>query len=224
MKFELSDSFHQFFNRHGLIEFEDTFSEEDLELLATKLQSQLVHSLEGKPLEISSNVEIWKAGRDLWIQDPTIQRILTKSQIGAIASFLFRKRPLRLVYTQTLFNRSSDIPLTQSFTLDDISSMTPVLGGALLCFHSSAVHEEEGLLPDLTKQRTGRIIFFSATQPIDFPALFAQKGLHCLLLCFAASKVRYKLQPLDVNTHELKKSGYVFGDLIKEKEAPYLYH
>lgn len=224
MKFELSDSFHQFFNRHGLIEFEDTLSSEDLNLLATKLQSQLVHSLEGKPLEISSNVELWKAGRDLWIQDPTIQKILTKSQIGAIASFLFKKRPLRLAYTQTLLNQASDMPLTQSFTLDDISSMTPILGGALLCFHSTTIDKEEGLIPDLTKQRTGRIIFFSANKPIDFPSLFAQKGLHCLLLCFAPAKVRYKLQPLDVNTHILKKSGYVFGDLIKEKEAPYLYH
>lgn len=224
MKFELLDSFHQFFNRHGLIEFEETFSSEDLEQLSLKLQSQLVRSLEGKPLEISSNVELWKAGRDLWLQDPTIQKILTKSQIGAIASFLFKKRPLRLAYTQTLLNQSSDIPLNQSFTLNDISSMTPILGGAFLCFHSSSTHEDEGLLPDLTKQRTGRIIFFSATQPIDFPSLFAQKGLHCLLLGFAPAKLRYKLQPLDVNTHILKKSGYVFGDYIKEKEAPYLYH
>ncbi len=224
MKFELSDSFHQFFNRHGLIEFEETFSSEDLEQLSSKLQSQLARSLGGKPLEISSNVELWKAGRDLWLQDSTIQKILTKSQIGAIASFLFKKRPLRLAYTQTLLNQSSDIPLTQSFTLNDISSMTPILGGALLCFHSSSTHEDEGLLPDLTKQRTGRIIFFSATQPIDFPSLFAQKGLHCLLLCFAPAKLRYKLQPLDVSTHILKKSGYVFGDYIKEKEAPYLYH
>lgn len=224
MKFELLDSFHQFFNRHGLIEFEETLPLKELDLLADKLQSQLALSLEGKPLEISSNADIWKAGRDLWLQDPSILKILTKSQIGAIASFLFKKRPLRLAYAQTLFNQSSDIPINQSYNLDEISSMTPILGGALLCFHSPISHAEEGLLPEITKQRTGRVIFFSATQPIDFPSLFAQKGLHCLLLCFAATKVRYKLQPLDINTHTLKKSGYVFGDLIKEKESPYLYH
>lgn len=224
MQFELSDSFHQFFSKHGLIEFEEILSSKELEELSTKITNSLLHALEGKPLEIASNADIWKAGRDLWIQDPTIQKIITKSQIGAIASFLYKKRPLRLAYTQTILNQSSDLPLSKSLSLTEISSMTPVLGGALLCFHSSVSHEGEDLLPTLIKPRTGRIVFFSATQPIDFPSLFAEKDLHCLLLCFAPSKVRYKLEALDVNTHNLKKSGYVFGDLIKEKEAPYLYH
>jgi hypothetical protein len=224
MKFELQDSFHQFFVKHGLIEFEETLPSKDLEILSDKLQAQLSTSLRGKPIEISSNEEIFAAGRDSWSQDPSILKILSKSQIGSIASFLFKKRPLRLAYTQTIFNQAKDSPFKESFTLNDISSMTPVLGGAIICFHSPSTYEEEGELPDLSKQRTGRIIFFSATQPIDFPALFAQQGLRCLLLCFAPPKVRYKLQPLDVNTHTLKKSGYVFGDLIKEKEAPYLYH
>ncbi len=224
MKFELSESFPQFFAKHGLIEFEDLLSPKELEELSSKLNEALVRSLNNKPLEISTNQDTWKAGRDLWAQNPQILKLLTKSPIGSVASFLFKKKPLRLAYTQMIFAQDTDIPVGQNLSVSDIGSMTPVLGGALICLQSPASYESEDLLPDLTKPRSGRVIFFSEKQQVPLPSLFAQKGLCCLLLCFAPSKVRYKLQPLDLHTHELKKSGYVFGDLIGEKEAPYLYH
>ena len=60
--------------------------------------------------------------------------------------------------------------------------------------------------------------------PIPFPELLKTEGYQGILLAFSPSKLRYKLQPLDVHTHELKKSGYGFGDRLLEEEAPYLYH
>jgi|GEM_PF-1744259 len=223
MKFELSDSFAHFFARYGLIEFEDVFPEKDLKQLSLKLKTALEQSPEGKPLTIASNADIWLAGRNLWMKDPSILKLLTKSPVGAIASFLFKKKPLRLGYTQTILANASDTLPAELKTLDQIGSLTPVLGGALLCFESS-IEEEEKDLPDLEKIRSGRIIFFSSEQTIPLPSLLGQKDLHCLLLCFAPQKVRYKLQPSDVHTHTLKKSGYVFGDLVGEKEIPYLVH
>lgn len=224
MKFELSDSFHHFFAKNNLIEFENVFSSDELNLLSSKLQNGLKQALNGKPIEIASNKNLWEAGRNLWMKDPSIQRMLTKSSIGSIASFLFKKRPLRLGYSQSIFNNASDHPFSDSFSLATISSMTPVLGGACLCFNSPTTYDQEDALPDLARQRAGRIIFFSAEHLINFPSIFSQNGLHCLLLCFVPQKPRYKHQPLDVHTHELKKSGYVFGDILGEKEVPYLYH
>ena len=224
MRFELSDSFRNFFSKNHLIEFEEILSSDEADLLSTKIETLLTSSLGSVPFKCASNKELWAAGRDQWKQDTEIKKILLKSRIGEIASFLFKKKQIRMAYTQSLVTGSlRDSPFTESHTLEEISSMTPILGGVFLSLSPSEETEEE-LLPDLRKQKKGRAMFFSSTLPIPFPELFQKQGQKTLLVCFTEARVRYKMQPLDVHTHTLKKCGYTFGDLILEAEAPYLQH
>lgn len=225
MRFELSDSFRNFFSKNHLIEFEEILSSDEADLLSSKIDTLLTSSLGHIPLKNASNKELWAAGRDQWKQDPEIKKIISKSRIGEIASFLFKKKQIRFVYTQSLVTGSlKDLPFSENHTLAEISSMDPILGGVFLSLSSPEETLEEELLPDFRKQKKGRALFFSAHLPIPFPELFHQKGQKTLLICFSEQRVRYKMQPLDVHTHALKKLSYTFGDLILEAEAPYLQH
>lgn len=225
MRFELSDSFRNFFSKNHLIEFEEILSLDEADLLSSKIDALLPSALGKTPLQCASNKELWAAGRDQWKQDPEIKKILLKSRIGEIASFLFKRKQIRFAYTQSIVTGSlQDLPFAENHTLAEISSMDPILGGVFLSLNSPDESFEEEILPDFRKQKKGRALFFSATQPIPFPELFRQKGQKTLLICFTEQRVRYKMQPLDVHTHALKKLGYTFGDLILEAEAPYLQH
>lgn len=223
MKFEFEDSFFRFFREHGIIEFQEMLSSDRLAELSLAIEESLQSGLKNKPRDLATDEELRTIGRDPWLRNPKILKILLKSQIGSLASFLFKKKPIRLAYMQALFSSKGDAPLKESASLESIASMTPILGGALICLQSPVTRSEEHSVPTLSDPRTGRILFFSAQTPIDFEALTKVPSLHTVLLCFCEGKVRYTLQPRDPHTHELKKSGYVFGDLIGEQHAPYLY-
>lgn len=227
MRFTLPDSYTEFFSKNQIIELEDILTLPEADLLCSKLEKSLSNALNSKPLTIASNMEMWKAGRTLWEEDPEIKNLLLHLKLGEIAHFLFKKRPIRLAYAQTFFTeQKEDSPFSENTTLGDISSFTPVLGGVFLCLNSldSLEDKEPSLLPDLKMQKKGRAIFFSEKYPIPLLELFKQKGLRYLLLCFIPQAARYKLESKDPNTHLLKKRGYVFGDTLQENTCPYIYY
>ena len=214
MKLSLSDSFRSFFNKNKILEIEDILPSADIDTL-----DKITDTLLSKKTKSS-----FAEGRNLWKKNEQHKKVLSSSKAGEIISFLLKKKPVRLAYTQVLTGKADkELPFSEDHTLEDISSADPILGGAILCLRSSTEKNEEDL-PDLLKQTEGNIIFFSKDHPIPFPQLLAQEGYQGILIVFAPHKVRYKLQPLDIHTHELKKHGYVFGDLLSQEEAPYLYH
>lgn len=211
MKYDLSDSFFDFFTQHGVIEFESILSASDLQTLTSLVETQIGAS------------DPWKSAHNIWQKNGEIKKILFKSSIGEIASFLSKKKPLRLGYTQTI-STLHPCPFTKDQSLEEISSVTPITAGALLCLSSPITQTEESNLPNLSHPKTGSIFFFSAKTPIPFPSLYEKQGITCLLFCFVSSKARYKLNPLDVHTHLWKRSGYAFGDLLPTEALPFLYH
>ncbi len=225
MRFSLPDSYFDFLLKHQILEIEDLMTAQEAETLCEKTESLLVSRLHQKPLCISSNLELWKAGKNLWKEDPEIKKILFHLQLGEISHFLFKKRPIRLAYTQTFFTENKkDAVFSSSEILNNISCVNPLLGGVLLCLRSSDNQESiTPLIPDLKATKKGRAFFFSEQYPIPFPELFQQKGLRMILIAFAPGRLRYKLEPKDIHTHDFKKVGYGFGDLIKEELCPYLY-
>jgi hypothetical protein len=82
--------------------------------------------------------------------------------------------------------------------IEQITSMTETFGGCIL---------------DL---QTGEATFYSPQFPIDFATL----QMPYLFIVFATDKARYQLRDTDPCTHELKKFGYGFGDLITEETHP----
>jgi hypothetical protein len=221
MRFSVCEAFLKFFAEHQVIEFSEIFSSDEIDLLTQQVETALQQSLGKKPLDIASNLDLWKAGRNLHLLSDSLQKMLTKSPIAQILPLLYKKKsPIRIAYTQTFFSVSSDLPLAGIHSLAETSSIDPMLGGALICLSNQGEKPEENK-PDLRHQQKGHVFFFSDQYPIPFAELFAKNGLKCLLLGFAPSQVRYKFQPLDIHTHALKRSGYVFGDSIQEKDCPY---
>lgn len=215
MKFSLSDSFRNFFLKNGTLELEEILSLEEADLLLDLITQKTTTSAYG---------ELAAAGRDLWRSNSEIKKALIKSRIGEIAAFLYKKRPIRLGFTQTIIPKlKNTFPFSTNHSLSEISSIDPILGGVFLCLGNSQEMQSQEL-PDFKNQTKGSAIFFSAKYPIPFEDLILQQGLQGMLICFAPVKIRYTLQPLDKFTHFLKKSGYTFGDLIEEKDAPFLYH
>lgn len=226
MRFSLPDSYFEFFCKHQILEIEDLLSEQEVDDLCRHMETVLLKKLFQKPLDLVSNQEFWKAGKDLWKEDPQIKKILFRLQLGELCHFLFKKRPIRLAYAQTFFTgKQQDLVFSKAASLSNISSASPLLGGALFCFSSTqkeTTSEQPGI-PSLLEIQKKRVFFFSPDYPIPFPELFQEKEMRALLLCFAAGNARYKLEPKDPHTHDLKKEGYVFGDSLKEETCPYLY-
>jgi len=224
MRFSLPDSYFEFFLRNQILEIENLMTLQDAETLSQKYEKLLLKHMHQKPLSLASNPELWKAGKDLWKEDPEIKKILFRLQLGELCHILFKQRPIRLAYTQALFTGDKqDSLFSETELLQNISSMGPLLGGVLLCLDTPSEQEKVALVPDLKNLAKGRAFFFSGEYQIPFAELFKQKRLKMILLCFAPGKVRYKLEPKDPHTHELKKSGYGFGDSLPEEICPYLY-
>ncbi len=82
--------------------------------------------------------------------------------------------------------------------IEQITSMTETFGGCILDLQS------------------GVTTFYSPQFPIDFTTLRAPY----LFIVFATDKARYQLRDTDPCTHQLKRLGYGFGDLITEVTHP----
>ena len=209
-----------FFFKHQRIEFEEVFSSQAMDLLLAHLEEEVRRSLGKKPMDLATNQELWMAGRVL-LSNPSIQKPLFRSCLGTVASSLFRQKLLRLAYGQCLFTESSfDEPMAQEETLEEISSISPIVGGALICL-SDTSKDPQNPLPIPFHQKKGSLLFFSAKYPIPFHELFIQEKSRYLLLCFSTAAMRYRVTPKDPQTHLFKKLGYGSGDLIQEQIAPY---
>jgi hypothetical protein len=225
MRFSILDEYVDFLSKHKCIEFEELLSEDEANRFNQAIERVLLKELKKKSLDQATNADLWKAGRFLWKKDAEIKKMLLKSRIGEIASFLFKKRPIRLGYDQAFFTTGGrDVPLPDLVNLKEISCIEPVLGGAIFNLSDHSFETAQPDLPDMRKQKKGNVIFFTPDYPIPFSDLFQISHLRCLVVCFTLNRVRYKLEPKDLHTHDLKKEGYVFGDLLKEETHPFLYH
>ncbi len=222
MRFSILNEHLDFFHKHRSIAFQDLISSEERESLSKEIERRL-QKLSGKlPLSERSNKDLWQLGRGLSKEIPGIAQWISRSHLGKIAAELFKKNLIRLAYDQVLMTRQAeDLPYQEPFSLADISSIDPILGGALLCIEFPSSETE---LPDLTHQIPGYVTFLDASYPIPFPELFKMKNICCLLICFTQQKARYKLETKDYHTHLLKKEGYAFGDLLLNTTHPLLHY
>lgn len=90
-------------------------------------------------------------------------------------------------------------------TLEEISSFSEVVGGLLLNLTGEGT-ETMDLLP----KQLGSATCLSTEMEIDFPAITQPY----LLLVFAKESARYRKTETDPHTHEGKKMGYGFGDIL----------
>lgn len=143
-------------------------------------------------VSLKTLLEQIQMGRDLERDNPPLLKALHLSRIGQLAADLFGKKRLRMAFTQYGPFFEGALPIEQ------ITSMTETCGGCILDLQS------------------GETTFYTPQFPIDFATLREPY----FFIVFATDKARYQLRDTDPCTHELKKFGYGFGDLITEETHP----
>ncbi len=218
MKFSLPNSYYDFFLKYHILQLENALSIEE----ADQIQNLLYKNLLSK--KNISHQDLWKSGKDLWTHDTEIKKILGRLHLGDLAHFLFKKRPIRLASMHILSTENRGSPLfTEELGLQEICCINPLLGGAMLWINPMNSEDGTKEVPNLLHGSKGDLVFFSENYPIPFPSLYRKENALALIFTFTSSNARYLLAPKDPLTHDLKKSGYVFGDLLQEEECPYLY-
>ena len=168
MPYSLPDSHIEFFTKHQILEVEDLLPTEDAETLCQIIEELLKKRIGQKELHNTSNAIFWKAGRNLDKEDPRILKILFQLQLGKLSYALFKKRPIRIAYTQALCTESpKDSIFSSSDTLLDISSVSPLLGAIIVCLKST--DPQESTHPDLAHLKQGNVFFLSEQYLLDFP-------------------------------------------------------
>ena len=195
MKFALVKEHRDFFARHRYIEFDGILSDKEDSELNQAITSLLIKKIQPKPFSDASPRDLYLAGRDLWREDPAIAKISLKKSLAEIAGELFKESELRIAFDQ--FQEE-----TFSLSIEQMSSISPILGAVAIPLGGQA----------------GRAIYFSASAPLNLHFFSRQ----LLIIAYSANKSQYTLNEKDPNTHNLKKIGYAFGDLLKNDTHPLL--
>ncbi len=226
MKYATDKSHRDYFYKHGLIEFDALFSPEQVQELNEAIDYILCTKLHITKDKLSKqNVNAYfLQGHDLFRHHESLKKLLLFRHLGEIAAELMEVRSLRIGYDQLLVGQGNKPMLEtvygqfllQSGSLQEKSSIKPVICGLILCLEPTQSSESS---PFFSKQ-AGNGIFFKADIPFDTTILSHSQGGRYILIVYAAPRTVYILTENDPHTHALKHIGYVFGDKLSDKLNP----
>jgi hypothetical protein len=248
MKFSVASEHRHYFQKHLSIEFEGLLTQEQLSTLQTACESTLSARLDTRPSRLKDKTadQIFSAGRDLWRSDDQIKKAVTQRILAEIASELIERKPLRLGYDQffpfpTQIQKLVSIEspfadfLQQQPTIKEISCINGILCGIVLCLSGAKgkeildvapMNESQSLLippVNIFPKIAGHGVFFHPDARIDLNQLLERPGQDYLMIIYTQARAQYTLQESDLNTHTLKRLGYVFGDRLSDKLNPVVY-
>jgi hypothetical protein len=160
-----------------------------------------------------------KSERNCWKNYDVLKKLSMNHNFTSIASALCRQKSLRLGFDHyfSSFHELKDFfkenPLSQKCSIDGLEI-------ALLINLSASEVEitKESLTFPLT---SGSACFFNPKNPLTLPEIPLTEGPF-FLITYCKQNARYIYQALDVYTHEEKKEGQAFGDLISSRLHPLL--
>lgn len=193
MRYAVASEHLNFFRRERYIFFEDLFTLDQLETLKKPLRTLPA---------LSTPLERYQAGRDLFRQDPALKSILLRTKWAEIAATLFHQHPLSLAYTQHIYDK---VPFAESVTLKEISAFSEIPGGLLI------------------NLQTGSSAFLAGDCPLVKTGWLTPDA-ELALIVFMTQDARYVLVPGDPCVHALKKLGYGFGDRLENATHPLLFN
>ena len=248
MHFSVNREHREFFRKNFWIECDDIITPNEQKSLASGVEKALGVRLKMKPSTISqlSPGQIFSVGRNLWLDETSLKKILLSRNLAEIASELTEQKPLRIGYTilfpsltlnQKQNSGSSYISFIESMpTLLDMSNIQGVVCGAMLCVSSpkeenpvicELLTETESLsldeTPTLFTKKVGNAIFFSPEWPLPLDELKTRDGYTYLLIVYTQAKAVFIRQELDPHLHSFKLSGYQFGDRLNDLNNPIVY-
>lgn len=232
MKYVTDKSHRDYFYKHGMIEFDNLCSLDQMYELNQAIDNLLCSklSITLDKLNKLQPDEIFLQAHDLFRQDEYIKKKLLHKSLAEIAVELMEVRSLRMGYDQLLIGQSKpsalqtvyDRFLHQEGSLQDRSCLKPVTCGLLICLETSITSSDANTVAILPK-KVGSAVFFKADIPLDLTSLSNAQGGRYLLVVYVDQRTVYILNEKDPHTHALKHIGYVFGDRLSDRDHPLLY-
>jgi hypothetical protein len=210
MRVVVSREQHFFFERCNYLCLENVLTNREIDDLTQAAERELLMRWSAQPQERFDDSTVL-FGKNLSLSSEPIRKILFSLRLSEIAFQLTNKRPLRFGFDQMW--RIPHIPT--DCTIDSLSSVAPLVVGVII-----ALDERRGVKEEMFPFERGSVTFISPTLRLCVPQ--GDRG-RFLLMAFAHDRPQYRFQPSDVHTHELKRLGYVFGDILKETTHPVLY-
>lgn len=207
--FELSTNQLNFFQRRGGILFEELLPENFFLELA-KLASERQFS------------------RNLWVNNQTFKKLAFYPSLVSLSCSLVKKPYLRMGF-DTLLTKKKDLG---SFFKDTLTfSLQNCFQPLSICVLINLSTEDiTCTLVEKEKDPSSLILTPNSAfffQPERFNLTFEDTEEEQIpenpllyLIAYAEKNSRYVLCEKDPHTHDLKKKGYAFGDLLKDEEHP----
>ncbi len=180
------------FSQFGWIEFEEILPKERCAEFFSSIQKILTRRTKKK---WPSDEELYRAGRDLWRNEPLLEKVLCSKNFSSSVSALSNKTPLLLACDQWIPEGHILSPLNMEAHL----SFQGLVCGALLA---------------LDGDKAGHIRF---CQPDRLP-LFEKCAQ--LLIAYGNLQTVYIHNPKDPCSSHFKDLGYNFGDRLNGKIHP----
>ncbi|MBS0607243.1 MAG: hypothetical protein KF898_06105 [Parachlamydiales bacterium] len=225
MRFALNSDHKDFYSKNGFIEFEDFLDANSVAALQKEIDTTLCARLKTSSIRMAElpRSAIFDSGFDLWRDNATLKHTLFKATFSEIAAQLFQAPLLRIAFDQYLdTGTGSESPLSTSLSLNDLSCANPLSGALILRLSELPVDPCDPQTCPIPS-KAGSAIFLSPDKVIPWKDLFSQKDLRLMILAYGFKKTFYRLCKNDPHTHQWKKLGYVFGDLLKDNLHPILF-
>ncbi len=215
MRFKINNDQLTVFKKQKFIELEDFFSLHQLGDVFSHIQQLLSKRLRHLT-ETSSPIELFRAGHDLWRDDPLLHRFVCNRGIADLVSELTQQQKISLAFDQILQTSSQiGLPEATPLSLQQKSCIQPLAAGVLIRLSGSSPYS-------LFPQKQENIVIFSPDLVIPWETFFQQPLQSFLLIAYAPPKALYIFEKNDPHVHTLKKLGYVFGDTLKPDLHPIL--
>jgi hypothetical protein len=236
MKVAIAKEHRDFFQKQGVIEFQDFLSLEQVEAFNQAINQALLSKINVSPEKWRhlSSEQVFINGRDLWRSNEELRKLISQPRLAAIASELIQKKPLRLGYDQ-LFPARHPTSITnatsvygkfihQTVTLEEISCLTGVLCGLMICLSAPDSEKADNeFKPTIFPRQPGYVTFFQPTCSFNLEDLYQYPNQRFYLIVYTQAITHYQLQAKDPHTHALKSLGYVFNDKLSDKLNPIVY-
>lgn len=234
MKFSVSYEHRQFFQQNQYIEFDELLSEHQLTELKKAIDSVLANRLSMDEASISKQPadKLFAVGHDLWRANDSIKKFITHPQLTTTAAELVETKELRLGYDLlipqltrrfhlTKGERSLEVFLEKSHSLDEMSGLQGIACGLLICLSAPLKVElssNEPYFPTVP----GNGVFLSPELVVEFQKIAPQQSDY-LLIVYTYSTAFYYLNEINPHAHALKHLGYHFGDKLTDKLNPIVF-
>lgn len=194
----------QHFKNHHEIEFENFFSNSNIELIKSKFKKRVKDSAYQKPYPL-------KAGFDLWRDYTEVKKVICSIKIAKMAGQLIGKTKLRFAFSQYL---DSDCFCNEFAFLKRKSCIQELICGLCICLEPSKEPEN----PFFSTEK-GNAIFFEIEEE-DFYLRFPKTDGKYLFVFFANKNSCFTHQVQDPLNSFFRELGYEQGDRLKETLNP----